>query len=293
MRYGISIGFKNKNHIRILKDTGFDYAETQLSSLYSANEEEIAGFIASLEENNIKCEAVNVMFPGGIALTGENADFAKTSDYIETVFEKTKNIGFKIVVFGSGGARKRPEGFPEEKALEQLKEMLGRLVVPAAEKYDFTLAVEELHKGETNMINTVDEAENLAKQVNNPRIKILADLYHIGLEKYDVNKLALKSGIIHHCHIANPYNKRFYPHAKDSPEVLELYKSFFESLKNAGYNRRMSIEGALGGLADAKNISIPDWVGDEDKIFYAEAKASLEFMKELEYQIKKHEKNKN
>jgi sugar phosphate isomerase/epimerase len=192
----------------------------------------------------------------------------KAKTYVNNVFEKTKNIGFKRVVFGSGGARKVPDGFPKEKAVEQIIQVINNYLLPAAEKYDFTLAIEELNRGETNIINSVEEAEYIAERVNHPKIKIVADLYHITLEKTEmaaVKRLAGKN-LITHCHIANPYDSRYYPQAGDSTESINLYKSFFNNLKSGGYNERISIEGVMKPNAE----------------FYTESKNSVEFMKSLE-----------
>jgi len=267
MRYGNCISYKDANIIKLLKNAGFDYVETALSALYSAEQSEISDFLRVLDENNIKCEAVNVLFPGGIALTGENADHEKVKSYVNEVFEKTKAIKFKRVVFGSGGARKVPEGFEKEKAVEQIIQVINNYLLPAAEKYDFVLAIEELNKGETNIINSLEEAEYIADKVNSPRIKIVADLYHISLEKTDMNVLSrlVKKNLIAHCHIANPYDSRYYPQGSDSAEAIDLYKSFFGALRTNGYDERISIEGAMRPNAD----------------FFTEAKNSLEFMKTI------------
>jgi len=262
MRYGNCVSYKDTESIKILKQIGFDYIETALSSLYYAETSEISEFLRILEQNNIKCEAVNVLFPGGINLTGENADFDKVGAYISEVFEKTKDIGFKRVVFGSGGARKVPDNFPKEKAVEQIIQVIKNYLLPAAEKYDFTLAIEELNRGETNIINTLEEAEYIAEQINNPRVKIVADLYHIALESPDLTVLSrlAEKNLIAHCHIANPYDNRYYPQSSDSPEATDLYKSFFDILKSNGYDGRISIEGGLRNPAD----------------FYKESKNSLD-----------------
>ena len=171
------------------------------------------------------------------------------------------------MVFGSGGARKVPEGYPKEKATEQIIQVINNYLLPAAEKHDFNLAIEELNRGETNIINSLEEAEYIAEQINNPRIKIVADLYHITLEKTDMSVLSrlTQKNLIAHCHIANAYNNRYYPQAFDSPESINLYQSFFKSLKSNGYDERISIEGAMRPDAD----------------FYTESKNSIEFMKNL------------
>jgi len=268
MRFGNCISYKDKQIIKTLKTAGFDYIETALSSFQNAGESEISDFINTLDETGIKCEAVNVLFPGGISLTGENADHKKAESYITEIFEKTKEIKFKRVVFGSGGARKVPDGFPKEKAVDQIVEVINNYLLPAAEKYNFTLAIEELNRGETNIINSLEEAEYIAGQINHPKIKIVADLYHITLEKTEMTTLKrlTEKNLIAHCHIANPYNNRYYPQSTDSEESLNLYKSFFNALKQNGYNGRISIEGAMRPETD----------------FYTEAKNSLEFMKSLE-----------
>ena len=279
MLYGNCISHKNIRHVKILKEAGFDYVETMISPMYTAPQAEIDDFSGALRENGIKCAAVNVLFPGDLRLTGENAEAKRAGAYIEEIFEKTKNLKFEKVVFGSGGARKVPDGFCREAALEQLCEIIEDYLLPAAEKYGFTLAVEELNKGETNILNSIEECVNLIKRINNPRVKLLADLYHMSLENEDLAKLSGYGDILAHCHIANAQNNRFYPHASDSAESLALYKKFFGVLVAAGYSGKISIEGALGKITDAGNV--PHWVAAEDRLFYAESKKSLEFIKTI------------
>ena len=281
MLYGNCVSYKDIQHIKILKETGFDYAETALSQLYTATKGQIDDFAGALSQNQLKCAAVNVMFPGDIRLTGENAEFARVGEYLDEVLEKTKALKFGRVVFGSGGARKVPEGFGKEAAMEQLVGLICDHLVPAARKYDFVIVVEELNKGETNILNYIGECADLVKRVNIPRVRLLADLYHIALENDDLDKLPGYGDILAHCHIANPYDSRFYPRATDAPEAVALYKKFFEKLRAAGYAGGVTIEGKLDATTDTKDIQIPAWVGEEDKLFYANSKKSLEFMKAI------------
>jgi sugar phosphate isomerase/epimerase len=281
MLYGNSIPFKNTEYIKILKEAGYDYVETPLAPMYAAAKAEIGDFSEALERNGIKCAAVNVLFPPDIRLTGNNSEFGKAGDYIKEIFEKTKNLKFEKVVFGSGGARRVPEDFSKEAAMEQLAGIIKDYLLPAAEKYGFTLVLEELNKGETNILNSVGECAVLIKQINNPKVKLLADLYHITLENDDLENLSAYGDMLAHCHIANALDNRFYPHASDSLESINLYKKFFNSLKAAGYSAGVSIEGAIGKLTDTADIKIPAWVSAENKLFYAESKKSLDFMKTL------------
>jgi len=265
MRFGNCISYKDLDRIEILKNIGFDYIEIPVAPVYTAESSEVSAFLNALEKNNIRCEAVNVLFKGGIVLTGDKADVAETTEYLNKIFDKTKDFGYEIVVLGSGGARKYPEGFPKDKAVRQIIDLIKNVICELAEKYNFTLTIEELNGSETNIINTLSEAKYIVDEVNNPRIKLLADYYHIGLENDDVSQLKDYGKILEHCHIANPH-KRYYPHKTDSDEAVSKYREFFDALKFAGYDKRMSIEGGLGAISDN---------------FEEESRLSLEFMKSL------------
>ena len=54
-----------------------------------------------------------------------------------------KELGLKIIVFGSGGARKVPEGFSQDEAYKQLVEFAKR-IAPEAKKRGIVVAVEPL-----------------------------------------------------------------------------------------------------------------------------------------------------
>ena len=285
MRYGNCISHKDPGKIKILKQLGFDYVETGLSGLYASSEQEIADFIGALGENKLTCEAVNVFFPGDVALCGEDADFARAQDYVSEVWEKVKNVGIKAAVFGSGRARYCPEGFPKERAVEQIIRVAGEILAPAAEKYGFVIAIEELNKGETNTINSLAEAEYIAEQVNHRRIRVLADIYHIAKEGDTLASLKAPA-LLAHCHVSSPVT-RLYPHKTDAPEDVAVVKQFFADLAAIGYGQRqgldggrMSIEAGLGGLAPTDE-AVPGFVSEADRAFYLECKHALAFMGEL------------
>lgn len=241
IRFGNCISFKDLQKISVMKRLGFDYVESGLAPMYSAETREIDAFFEELYKNNLKCEAVNVLFGGNIRLTGNDADHPAADEYLNEIFEKTKLLGYNIVVFGSGGARKFPEGFTYEQAADQMTEVC-RILEKYAEKYDFTVAVEELNRSETNLINTVGQAEEITDRCGD-RIKIVADYYHIALEGGSLSDMRDLTNIAH-CHTANPAG-RFYNKASDDPVANKKFKGFVAALKNAGYNGRMSIEGNL------------------------------------------------
>lgn len=272
IRFGSCISHRDTAKLKILAALGFDYAELGLSSMRGADDAEIAAFAEAARECGIGCEAVNVMFPGDIRLTGEAADHAAAKEYLSAVLAKTKPLAFKTVVFGSGGARRMPDGYPREKAKEQLISLVRGIIMPFAEQYDFTVCLEELNSNETNILNTLGECEEYLDAVNNPRFAVVADIYHIALEGTPAAKIAAMGSRIKHCHISSAARK--YPHSFDPPESVALCRDFFGALRDAGYDGKMSIEAGMGTLPVAEGMS-----GDE--IFAAESKASLEFLRSL------------
>jgi len=239
MKIGICLGYKSYAQIKQAVEFGYDYVEVGLNSMQNATADDIAAFVNALKENNTTCPAVNSFFPGTIRLTGDEADFNAANEYMDMIFEKTAPIGIEQVVFGSGGARKIPEGFSHEKATEQLIKFCADYVAPMAKKYGKTVCLEELNTKECNIINTCAEAMNIVRAVNKPEITLLWDYYHTGLENESVESIAEYKGYITHAHIASPSNARAFPKPGDGDD----YASFFNALRKAEYkNERVSIE---------------------------------------------------
>ena len=275
MRFGNCIGIGDLDKIKIMSEVGFDYVETPIAVAYDAPQSDIDRFASQLDKYNLKCEAVNFIFKGGIKITGDDADEKVIREYLSVLFDKTKNLGYEIVVLGSGGARKISDGFPKERAAEQIIFLCREILCGFAEKYNFTVAVEELNYGETNLINLISEAKDIADAVNHPRCKVLLDFYHIALNEDDISSIAKLGESISHTHVANPY-KRLYPFWTDAVSIPGDYKLFFDSLKKAGYNNRMSIEGNQGML---KESPLSGLFAQHDFDFEQDCRYSLEFLK--------------
>ena len=106
-----------------LPAAGADYAEAGFSSLMGKSLDQVRARAAQLEKAGVSLESMNVLFPGDIRLTGPQADFSAVDSYLEENLPKAQALGVKVVVFGSGGARRVPEGFPQEEAFAQLVEL--------------------------------------------------------------------------------------------------------------------------------------------------------------------------
>ena len=178
------------------------------------------------------------MFPGSLRLTGEDADFAAVQSYLDHAMARLEAAGVSVAVFGSGGSRRVPEGFPQERAWAQLVKV-GRMLGETAQKHGVTVALEPLRRAETNILNTQLEGLRLVQDVAHPHFKLLCDYYHLIVEGGTMEDVEACAGQLVHTHISNPENR-----AAMTPTDRADYKSFFAALRRIGYDARMSFEGS-------------------------------------------------
>ena len=248
LRYGVA-AFGSVNpleSIELLASVGFDYAEPALSQTLALPAEKLAAARQRIAASGIKIETMNWFMPGmEIKLTGPDADPAKIRAYVEKALALAESFGAKVIVFGSPGARTVPDGFPREKAWEQLKEFLricGDVI--QSRGYGMVIGIEHLRKPETNIINTVAEALKLAREVNHPKIRIIVDFYHLAFENENPDVVLEARDMIVHLQIADPRERTFPVSDAGEPR----YAAFFKNLQTIGYKGRISIEANSDGL---------------------------------------------
>lgn len=236
MKIGVCTGVEN---IKKMEDIGFDYIEPSVVSIAKMNDEEFNAAMNLVDGSNIKCEAFNVLFPGDIRLTGPEVDEGGIKDYLERAFARVSRLGAKVIVFGSGGARKIPDGWSREEAWKQLVR-IARIAGDVAAEYGLTIAMEPLNTSETNILNSVEEGLRFVTDVGHTHVKLLADFYHMRRENENMDVLVKAGSTIAHLHIANS-NGRVCP--LDRSE--DVYDAFFQKLKEVGYQGRISIEAGI------------------------------------------------
>jgi sugar phosphate isomerase/epimerase len=148
-----------------------------------------------------------------------------------------------------------PDGFPMEEAQIQLADFLD-VAGDAAKQYGLKVAIEPLNRKESNVINSVAEALELAIAVGRPEVRVLADLYHIDEEQEPLSHVADAGPWMLHTHTAD--TGRYRPGSGSYDNL-----GFMRALLNAGYDGRMSVECSWGDFA-------------------AEAPLALEFLRETE-----------
>lgn len=233
MKIGICTAIDN---IQKMEAIGYDYIEPAVAAVAAMEEDAFDQAVSLVDASGITCEAFNVLFPGGIPLTGPEVAENAIRSYLEKAFARVSRLGGKVIVFGSGGARRVPEGWDRSEAWRQLVYAAG-IVGDIAAKYGLTIAMEPLNTTETNILNSVLEGFAFVKEVDHPNIQLLADFYHMQMEKEDMAALVTAGPALRHLHIANSHG-RVYPLSREE----DLYGDFFKALKDVGYDARISVE---------------------------------------------------
>src|SRR5207247_3267843 len=117
-------------------------------------------------------------------------------------------LGVEVLVFGSGGARRVPDGFAREEAFKQLVDF-GRRAAREARSHGITIAIEPLRKQETNIINSAAEGLELVNAVSDPNFQLMVDFYHLASEQENPDVIVRARDHIRHLHMANPQGRVF------------------------------------------------------------------------------------
>jgi sugar phosphate isomerase/epimerase len=218
-----------------LAQWGFDYVELPVSAVMpEASDEEYKPQRDRILAAEITAEAYNCFIPGKIKIVGPEIDVARIEDFVQTAVRRMAELGGRIVVLGSGGARTVPDGFAAEDARRQLIEFL-HTAGDAAKQHGMLIAIEPLNKGECNILNSTLEARDLARESDHTHIRVLADNYHMILDDEPFANLVRVGDYLEHVHVSTA--------DRMAPGIGEYdLNDFFGALKEAGYRERISME---------------------------------------------------
>ena len=193
----------------------------------------VLSYCTALSDRARRIGAVNtlVRLPDG-GILGENTDAYGFEKLIARAGIAVE--GKKCLVFGSGGARRVPEGMPFAEGFRRLVD-ITQLIGDVASSYNLSVAIEPLRYKETNMIHTLSEGCALSAMADRPNVGLLADTIHFWDNGEPVYEIRVIRDFMH-IHFSS--RDRFAPIPEESP----LYREFYNALKDSGYDSRISIE---------------------------------------------------
>jgi sugar phosphate isomerase/epimerase len=225
------------NDSTLLSTLGYSYIEEGVRTFLvpEKTDNEFMKNLVLAMQSTLPVKACNSFLPGEMKSVGPEADHAAILKYAETAFCRARKAGVEIIVFGSSGSRKIPEGFSRDESRSQFISLCSNMA-PIADKYKITIVLEPLNSGECNFINSVAEGGEIVKAVDHPSFKLLADIYHMKVENENPGNIIKYGQFLRHVHIAEKEG-RSAPgsHGED-------FSPYFKALKSIGYKGCISVE---------------------------------------------------
>jgi sugar phosphate isomerase/epimerase len=195
----------------------------------------------------------------GLMITSPDATVRqRTAAYLGELAKCCRELGGDLMVFGSPGQRKIPEGHTREQATEFAIDTFRRAASSFAD-HGVTLCLEPLAPMETEFINTCAEASAMLERINHPNFALHQDVKAMSAELARVPDLIRRfARQTRHFH-ANDPNRR-------GPGFGAVdFGPIFAALKDSGYSGWISVE-------------VFDYTPDPETI----ARKSLEYMRDCE-----------
>jgi len=250
-RSSVQIGYTTTlQNVAAAKAAGFDYVELSTTELAGLSDSDFEQAAERVRQVALPVPAAYLFLPPALKVTGPDIDPEEQMAYVRKAFARLARLGTQIVVFGSGPARRVPDGFPNDQAFQQLV-AFGRRIAPEARARGITVAVEPQRREETNIINSAAEGLSLVNAIDDPNFQLMIDFYHLASEKEDPAIIVRAGEHIRHLHMANPTGRVF-------PRRLEEYDyaPFFAALRTIGYDKRVSVEASTRDLASDAPLAI-------------------------------------
>jgi sugar phosphate isomerase/epimerase len=159
----------------------------------------------------------------------------QTVAYLEDLARLCRDLGGRVMVFGSPHQRSLLPGVTPEEAFDRLTDTFSR-IVPTLEATDTVVAIEPLAPAETNVLNTAAEACRLIDRIGSPHVRLLLDVKAMSSEAKPIPEIiAASSRHLEHFH-ANDANLQ-------GPGFGAVdFAPIFAALDRIGYSRWVSVE---------------------------------------------------
>jgi sugar phosphate isomerase/epimerase len=218
---------------------GFDYIEPSAADIAAMSEEDFHQFSSAVLASPVRCEAFNGLIRRpDLKVVGNEVPTDALREYLDKCVSRCRVLGASVVVWGSAGSRNVPDGFPRERAQQQIADFL-HMAGDIGRQHEVIIAIEPLRHQEGNILTTGAEALEMVQRVKHSNVRMIIDYYHLREENEDPRILETAQREIVHLHFANPHG-RLWPHDLSEDDH---YIAFFDYLKKTGFSGGLSVEG--------------------------------------------------
>jgi D-psicose/D-tagatose/L-ribulose 3-epimerase len=177
-----------------------------------------------------------LLFPGTIPLSDPRAPIDHVWAYLDQALPAIASVAVPgaRIVFGSGTARRVPDGVDRADAIERFAEVVAGTRDRAA-ALGLRIVLEPLNRGETDLVNSIDEAVGFLDRHGIDGVDVVADLFHVMTEQEPFEHVRRYAGRIGHVHLAD--GDRRFVGAGGFP-----WREFLQTLDDAGYTGSVSLE---------------------------------------------------
>jgi D-psicose/D-tagatose/L-ribulose 3-epimerase len=197
----------------------------------------------------------------------------KGIDYIKTCVDLANEVGARSVLVVPSLVGQPKPIVSRQADLQAAIEPLGR-AAKYAQSAGILLTIEPINRYEVGLIFSINDAIQLAKQVDNPACRIMGDTFHMQIEEGDGIPNAIRRAghnWLQHLHVAD--NTREAPGMGTMP-----WREILRALYDIDYQGVVSMEPLPKGASpyDARNGNIPA------KKLDADLRMGLEYLREME-----------
>jgi len=230
---------------QIAGDAGYEGIEIATFTLVKKSVEEITAgkrkeMVSAMKNAGIECAGLHWLLsppPSGLHFTTPvTAVRQKTITYFDKLIDFCGDLGGPYMIFGSPKQRSAV-GSSVEEAKKHFADSLAK-VADHAQQRSVKILIEPLGSSQTNVVNTLADALEVAKQVNHPAVQIMFDFHNTEDETEPFDVLLKKYyKDIHHVHVQEMDGK----HLGTGTAVNDYVKAF-QTLKDLKYDKWVSLE---------------------------------------------------
>jgi len=238
-------GLSWQEQCRIVKNAGYSGIEVAAFTFVKESVEEISPekrneMVSVMKDIGLECAGIHWLLappPEGLYFTTPDATVRrKTIDYLDKLIDFCGDLEGPCMVFGSPNQRSTM-GISIGEAKKYFTEGLAKLANHAQQR-GVKILVEHLPKYATDVINTLEEALELAKQINHPAIQIVFD-FHNAVDETEPFDVLLRKFYenIEHVHIQEMDGKHL-----GTGTAANDYIKAFQTLEDLKYDKWISLE---------------------------------------------------